>query len=628
MVRVCTALLGQFVVVSLLTAAPPIISVMPVVSGSGLRADGATAGTVSTTVSDPDGTNDTRDCRVLLGDPEAIPRIYWMNSRPFNPGVRGQNPYRSIPASGYETVWTLGQGASGRGLAGGLDADTYDWRDINSGCNWGLVGGHFTTLEFLQYARDHAATPLLTANLFGGGAKDETGTFVCATDNPEGLAADWVRYTNIILQQYRQGQESSLAGEDLRVYNSIVDWEGRPRLLAAGEAITPRVQYWEIGNEPELGAIDTMLSHHYLGPAEYRDRFKLMSAAMRAVDPTLKIGPCLMTPSPTNNSGQWLDTLAADPDAQIDFIGYHPYYSDIRNNWNNPAAMTAALRKLKSFLAARAADARAIMNAHGRTNYELMATEWNPVNWDAPGEVQRSMANALAVTEGVFSFAEDGISAAHFWEQPQGKLGAAGAYTGLAAHMGDILIPTTQDFGVDPDVTNWRIYVTRNSADPDTMMIWGLNFNEDTPVEMQLSLGACRVNSAILKRYGKPGDDAAGGDTSLLLGTGMAWEQTDITAGFDPQQFTLRMEDAEITVLILQITRFSVLDHDRDGDMDMEDFGWFQSCLTGAGKPQNAPECVDARLDDEDVDSTDLLRFMACLGGAGVPASPTCDQAP
>jgi len=91
----------------------------------------------------------------------------------------------------------------GRGVAGGLDADTYDWRDINSGCWYGVTGGQFTTLEFLQHARDYDGVPMITANMFGGGYIDEDNAFVCVTDNPDGLAADWIRYTNIILQNYR-----------------------------------------------------------------------------------------------------------------------------------------------------------------------------------------------------------------------------------------------------------------------------------------------------------------------------------------------------------------------------------------------------------------------------------------
>jgi len=66
-------------------------------------------------------------------------------------------------------------------------------------------------------------------------------------------------------------------------------------------------------------------------------------------------------------------------------------------------------------------------------------------------------------------------------------------------------------------------------------------------------------------------------------------------------------------------------DHDRDGDVDMEDFGWFQACLTGPNVPQNNPACLGARLDaDTDVDQIDKNKFRQCLSGPGIPGNPNC----
>jgi hypothetical protein len=68
-----------------------------------------------------------------------------------------------------------------------------------------------------------------------------------------------------------------------------------------------------------------------------------------------------------------------------------------------------------------------------------------------------------------------------------------------------------------------------------------------------------------------------------------------------------------------------VSDFDHDGDVDLEDFGHFQVCLTGPGISQNDPDCADARLDeDQDVDQDDFGIFMDCFSGAAVPAAPNC----
>lgn len=65
-------------------------------------------------------------------------------------------------------------------------------------------------------------------------------------------------------------------------------------------------------------------------------------------------------------------------------------------------------------------------------------------------------------------------------------------------------------------------------------------------------------------------------------------------------------------------------DLDRDGDVDMEDFGLFQACLDVAGEPAPAG-CSDARLDgDSDIDPDDTAIFMDCLTAPGIPANPDC----
>ncbi len=66
-------------------------------------------------------------------------------------------------------------------------------------------------------------------------------------------------------------------------------------------------------------------------------------------------------------------------------------------------------------------------------------------------------------------------------------------------------------------------------------------------------------------------------------------------------------------------------DMDRDGDVDLVDFGRFQVCLKGAGQSQGEPTCALAKLDvDDDVDAGDLTIFQGCVSGARLPADPGC----
>ena len=500
-----------------------------------------------------------------------IPVINPYRGAPFSPWVRGQCPFRSVGGDEWGVIWDRTIGSMARGVAGGLDADCYDWRDLDSGSGWGTPAwsGRYSTLEFLQQAAAHQAAPLITANVFGGGFRDwadppNPGVFVCQPVNGEGLAADWVRYTNNILQSYRQGDEASLSGEDLRVHDSIGGWGVKPRLLQSGAPAVPRVQYWEIGNEPELGSTGSFLTNHSLSPTAYRDRYKSIGAAMLAVDPTLKLGPCLISPSDPAGSGQWLSALAADPAVQLDFVAYHPYYGTIKSFWGNPEGMTSALRDYRSYLNARTAGMRAILSAHGRT-CDFIASEWNAVNWDAPEYMQASMAAALGTAETCFAFAEDGVLAGGYWAKPNRVLGVRDTFAALVEHMGDTLVASGDEMGYPSGNSNARIYVTGDSSDESTISIWGLNFDDAQPTTVQLSLGSCQLVSATLKHYGKAGPDSAGGDTSLITSSGMTWDQQDVTAGFEVANFPFTMEDAEITLLVLKI---QPLDSDGDGIHD------------------------------------------------------------
>jgi hypothetical protein len=66
-------------------------------------------------------------------------------------------------------------------------------------------------------------------------------------------------------------------------------------------------------------------------------------------------------------------------------------------------------------------------------------------------------------------------------------------------------------------------------------------------------------------------------------------------------------------------------DFDGDLDVDQEDFGHLQTCLTGSGIAQENPGCLKARLDgDTDVDGDDVGAFMGCMNGPNVLADAYC----
>jgi hypothetical protein len=65
-------------------------------------------------------------------------------------------------------------------------------------------------------------------------------------------------------------------------------------------------------------------------------------------------------------------------------------------------------------------------------------------------------------------------------------------------------------------------------------------------------------------------------------------------------------------------------DFDCDHDVDQEDFGIFQACLSGDTRPYRSG-CEKADLDpDGDVDLDDFSVFQSCMSGANQPPDPNC----
>ena len=152
----------------------------------------------------------------------------------INTGVRGTNPHRYDPDR--TGVLGVSYNTSLRSLpSGGLCADTYDWRDNNTG--WYESGKTTNTLQVLRELRDHNSWGVFTAN--ARGICDSSGVYNYNVNLPQ-LAADWVRYINRIVRLYRwngssvtdiNGNPVTITGEDLRVCNSIL-WCHRPGYTA------------------------------------------------------------------------------------------------------------------------------------------------------------------------------------------------------------------------------------------------------------------------------------------------------------------------------------------------------------------------------------------------------------
>ena len=164
---------------------------------------------------------------------------------------------------------------------GGSYADIYHWRDHTAPGGYVAPGTDFDT--FMAAAKRTGAEPMIIAN-YGTGTPQE--------------AADWVRYANVT-----KGYDAT---------------------------------YWTVGNENygngHYGASWEADEHADKSPAEYAANVVAYAAAMKAVDPGIKVGAVLTMPGNwpdglvgTGDQGTWNQEVLTRAGAAIDFVDVHWY---------------------------------------------------------------------------------------------------------------------------------------------------------------------------------------------------------------------------------------------------------------------------------------------------------------
>ncbi len=164
---------------------------------------------------------------------------------------------------------------------GGSYADIYHWKDHTAPGGYVAPNTDFDT--FMAGARRTGAEPMIIAN-YGTGTAQE--------------AADWVRYANVT-----KGYDAT---------------------------------YWTIGNENygngHYGSAWEADDHADKSPEEYADNVVAYSRAMKAVDPTIKIGAVLTMPGNWpdgivggGDTGTWNQEVLTRAGDAIDFADVHWY---------------------------------------------------------------------------------------------------------------------------------------------------------------------------------------------------------------------------------------------------------------------------------------------------------------
>jgi len=255
---------------------------------------------------------------------------------------------------------------------GGSSADNYHWQ-TNSFCNGGYAKPNDTFDAFMGVARATGAQPLITVN-YGSNA-------ACNGGGDPAEAAAWVRYANVT-----------------KGYG---------------------VKYWEIGNEvygngTYPGGWETDL-HPQKGPAAYASNAAAFVDAMKAADPSVKVGIAVTTPGywPDGQMPAWNSNTLAAVCAKIDFVDVHWYPID---NAGADADLLASTGQISAMMTTLRAEINAACGAHA-ADVQILLGE---MNTNSTGKQRVGLVDALFLADGFMTWLEDGAANTSWWDLHNG----------------------------------------------------------------------------------------------------------------------------------------------------------------------------------------------------------------
>jgi hypothetical protein len=266
---------------------------------------------------------------------------------------------------------------------GGSTSDVYNWQSnsiVPGQGNYANPNDNFDA--FMGLVKSIGATPIITVN-YGSNAAGAGG-------GDPGFAAAWVQYANIT-----------------KGYG---------------------VKYWEIGNEiygnGEYGASWETDLHAAHDPATYGKNVAQFAAAMKAVDPSIKIGAVLAAPGnwPDGQSPNWNSNVLAQCGSAIDFVIVHWYPQNPGSE--SDSGLLAAPQNGTTGIAAMAAKLKSLISQYGgakAANIQIMVTETNSVSSD-PGKQTLSIVNAMFIADAMLSWVENGATSVDVWDLHNGAV--------------------------------------------------------------------------------------------------------------------------------------------------------------------------------------------------------------
>ncbi len=263
---------------------------------------------------------------------------------------------------------------------GGSYGDIYNWQDNTAPGGFVAPGTDFDS--FMGTVQKIGAQPILIAN-YGSGTPQE--------------AAGWVQYANVT-----------------KGYG---------------------VKYWEIGNEiygnGYYGADWETDNHASKSPATYAQNVLQYASAMKAVDPTIKIGAVLTLPGNwpdgvvgSTDSGDWNKLVLSTAGSAIDFVIVHWYPSGGIGSavLNQPEQVAGELAQLRQ-------EINQYAGPHG-ASIQVALTET-----DSNNDMDTQPA-ALYAADGYMTALENGVFTVDWWDTHNGATAISTAPDG-ATDFGD-----------------------------------------------------------------------------------------------------------------------------------------------------------------------------------------------
>lgn len=307
---------------------------------------------------------------------------------------------------------------------GGCLAHNFDWRKLTGPLSERPAGYNFGVDEFLQLCREVGAEPLMMIP-----------DYTLSAEELPAHAAAFVEYLNApAVPEHSQAMRRARAGH--------------PEPYA--------VRYFELGNESDHG-------NHRAEPTrkftteEYISYFKRVSAAMKKVDPSIRVMPLTAPGHPAESD--WNTPVYRALTDGSDFLVVHYYVAPLWR-FQNPADGVAVAMASADQLASRLAEFRAAQKKHGGRVLPLAITEYNVACGREDSKLQRRFSQLAGLCNAdlirLFLEPETGVEIANYWHIAKGYFGAysmAGnnvvrrgplAFFELwGAHEGDTVLPLT-----------------------------------------------------------------------------------------------------------------------------------------------------------------------------------------